>query len=80
MRGCGCLPIYYAGGTVKKDISSGDLAEWVSKHGVMAYATEKRKGLLADLTQRVKPGDAVILMGARDPTLSLLAQEIKDSL
>ena len=74
------LPIYYAGGTVKKDISSEDLADWVSKRGVRSYAPQNRKGLLADLTQRVKPGDAVIVMGARDPTLSLLAQEIKNSL
>ncbi len=74
------LPIYYAGGTVKKDISSQDLADWVGQHGGMAYAPQNRKALLADLSQRVKPGDAVILMGARDPTLSLLAQEIKDRL
>jgi hypothetical protein len=26
----------------------------------------------------VKPGDVVILMGARDPALALLAQEIKN--
>jgi UDP-N-acetylmuramate--alanine ligase len=74
------LPIYYAGGTVKKDISSEDLADWVSERGVRSYAPQDRKGLLADLTQRVKPGDAVMVMGARDPTLSLLAQEIKNSL
>ncbi len=74
------LPIYYAGGTVKKDISSEDLADWVRERGVMSYAPQGRKGLLADLAQRVKPGDAVILMGARDPTLSVLAQEIRDSL
>ena len=74
------LPIYYAGGTVKKDISSEDLADWVRERGVRSYAPQSRRGLLADLAQRVKPGDAVILMGARDPTLSLLAQEIKDSL
>ena len=74
------LPIYYAGGTVKKDISSEDLADWISERGVRSYAPQNRQGLLADLTQRVKPGDAVIVMGARDPTLSLLAQEIKNSL
>jgi UDP-N-acetylmuramate--alanine ligase len=74
------LPIYYAGGTVKKDISSEDLADWVRECGVRSYAPQDRKGLLADLAQRVKPGDAVILMGARDPTLSVLAQDIGDSL
>ncbi len=74
------LPIYYAGGTVKKDISSADLAHWVSERGVISYAPQNREGLIAGLKQRVKPGDVVILMGARDPTLSLLAQEIKNSL
>jgi UDP-N-acetylmuramate--alanine ligase len=74
------LPVYYAGGTVKKDISSDDLAGWVRERGVMSFAPRSRKGLLADLALRVKPGDAVILMGARDPTLSLLAQEIRNSL
>jgi len=70
------LPIYYAGGTVKKDISSGDLADRLGKRTVMAYAPPNRKELIAALKERVKPGDVVILMGARDPTLSSLAQEI----
>jgi UDP-N-acetylmuramate--alanine ligase len=74
------LPIFYAGGTVKKDISSEDLADWVRERGVRSYAPQSRKGLMADLAQRVKPGDAVMVMGARDPTLSLLAQEIKNIL
>ena len=74
------LPIYYAGGTVKKDISSADLADRVNQRGVMSYAPQNRDGLMADLKQHVKPGDVVILMGARDPTLALLAQEIKNSL
>jgi UDP-N-acetylmuramate--alanine ligase len=74
------LPIYYAGGTVKKDISSADLADLVGKRAVSSYAPQNRKDLIAGLKKRVKPGDVVILMGARDPTLSLLAQEIKDGL
>jgi len=74
------LPIYYAGGTVQKDISSADLADRVKRRGVMSYAPPNRAGLMAGLKQRVKPGDVVVLMGARDPTLALLAQEIKNSL
>jgi UDP-N-acetylmuramate--alanine ligase len=73
------LPIYYAGGTVKKDISSADLADQVNQRGVLSYAPPNRDDLIASLKQRVKPGDVVILMGARDPSLSLLAQEIKNS-
>jgi hypothetical protein len=52
----------------------------VGKRAVWSYAPQNRKDLIAGLKERVKPGDVVILMGARDPTLSLLAQEIKDSL
>jgi UDP-N-acetylmuramate--alanine ligase len=74
------LPIYYAGGTVTKDISSEDLADRVRERGVMSYAPQNRKELLADLSRRVKPGDAVILMGARDPSLTFLAQDIKYNL
>jgi len=74
------LPIYYAGGTVKKDISSEELADLVGKRGVMSSAPQNRNELIADLKQRVTPGDVVILMGARDPTLSLLSQKIKNSL
>ena len=74
------LPVYYAGGTVRKDISSEDLAAWVRSRGVRSFAPSGRQGLIADLQQRVKPGDVVILMGARDPSLSLLAGEIGGSL
>jgi len=73
------LPIYYAGGTVKKDISSGDLADGLGKRIVTAYAPPNRKELMAALKERVRPGDVVILMGARDPTLSSLSQEILNS-
>ena len=74
------LPIYYAGGTAQKDISAEDLAGWVSARGTRSYAHQNRQELIATLTQRVKPGDVVILMGARDPSLSLLFQEIKNAL
>ncbi len=74
------LPIYYAGGTVKKDISSEDLADRIAQRGVRSHAPQTRSELIAGLKQRAKPGDAVILMGARDPSLSRLAREIIKSL
>jgi UDP-N-acetylmuramate--alanine ligase len=74
------LPIYYAGGTVKKDISADDLSDLVKKRGVKSHAPQNREGLIAALKQRARPGDVVILMGARDPGLSLLVQEIKNRL
>ncbi len=74
------LPIYYAGGTAKKEISSEALAGLVGRQGVSSYAPQTRAALISDLKSRVKPGDAVILMGARDPSLSSLAAEIKNHL
>jgi len=74
------LPIYYAGGTAKKDVSSEDLSDRIARRGVRSHAPQNRSELISGLKQGVKPGDAVILMGARDPSLSLLAQEIIKSL
>ena len=74
------LPIYYAGGAVKRDISSEDLSIPVAARGIRSYAPNTRAELMAGLKNRVKPGDVVILMGARDPTLSFLAQEIRNCL
>jgi UDP-N-acetylmuramate--alanine ligase len=71
------LPVYYAGGTAQKDISSDDLADLVRRRGAASHAPQDRPGLLDDLERKVKGGDVVILMGARDPTLSSLAREIK---
>ena len=74
------LPIYYAGATVRRDISSGDLADLVSQRGVASYAPPNRGVLIASLKKCVNPHDVVILMGARDPSLSLPVQEIKKAL
>jgi len=70
------LPIYYAGGTVKKDVSSEELSSRIAQRGVTSYAPQNRRELISGLKRSVKPGDVVLLMGARDPSLSLLAQEI----
>jgi UDP-N-acetylmuramate--alanine ligase len=74
------LPIYYAGGTVQKDISSEDLAVRINRLGAKAYAPPGRAELISDLNRSAKPGDVIILMGARDPSLSLLARAIIGSL
>ncbi len=74
------LPIFYAGGTAKKNISSEDLAALISERGVTCSAVRTRDDLLAILKVQVKSGDAVILMGARDPSLSNLAGKIKENL
>jgi UDP-N-acetylmuramate--alanine ligase len=66
------LPIYYAGGTANKDISSQDLIEGLGPVDYKAQAVAGRDELLASLKGNAKPGDCVIIMGARDPSLSTL--------
>jgi UDP-N-acetylmuramate--alanine ligase len=65
------LPIYYAGGTAAKDISSGDIAGPVRAAGRSAEALD-RPGVLDSLDGH----DAYVVFGARDDTLSDLAEEI----
>ncbi len=66
------LPIFYAGGTAARDISSYDLAEGVRKGGRSAEVAEQRETILG----RVREWNAYVVFGARDETLSDLAREI----
>jgi UDP-N-acetylmuramate--alanine ligase len=66
------LPIFYAGGTVAKDVSSEDLAAGVRRAGKSAEAVEGRGEILA----RLEEWENFIVMGARDDSLSAFASEI----
>jgi UDP-N-acetylmuramate--alanine ligase len=66
------LPIYYAGGTAAKDISSYDLVEGIKNEGKSVEVVENR----ADILDRVHEYKAYIVFGARDETLAEFAKEI----
>ena len=70
------LPIYYAGGTAQKDISSEILLAGLGAVPFQAFAPQSREDLLSLLDKNVSSGDCVLLMGARDPSLSSFAQKI----
>jgi UDP-N-acetylmuramate--alanine ligase len=74
------LPIYYAGGTAQKDISSNQIAGLVRDKGKSVVAPRDRAELVALIKQHASPGDVVLVMGARDPGLPGLVEEIKKSL
>ena len=63
--------IYYAGGTVTRDLSSRDLAADIG----CAYAAD-HGALVRWVAGEARPGDTVLLMGARDPELPRLAREV----
>jgi UDP-N-acetylmuramate--alanine ligase len=66
------LPIYYAGGTAAKDISSEDLAEGVSASGRSVEVIRQR----SDILSRAGLWDTYVVLGARDDTLSEFAEQI----
>ena len=70
------LPIYYAGGTAQKNISSEDIINGLGPVAFHAQAVKDRDELLARLKTDVRPNDCVLLMGARDPSLPALARKI----
>ena len=72
--------IYYAGGTVMRDISSADLVEDLKKKNISAFFVEKRPECGQEIVKFVKPGDTVLVMGARDPSLSDFAQTLSKEL
>lgn len=72
--------IYYAGGTVAKDISSADLAADAAAAGLKARHLPDRRRIAAEVAAAARPGDIVIVMGARDPGLTGLARDILSAL
>ncbi|HHT9121135.1 MAG TPA: UDP-N-acetylmuramate--L-alanine ligase [Candidatus Hypogeohydataceae bacterium YC41] len=68
--------ILYMGGTAKKDISSQMLVKELVKGGVNAYYFRERKHILGPLIAEARPGDTILVMGARDETLTDFCQEI----
>jgi UDP-N-acetylmuramate--alanine ligase len=70
------LPIYYAGGTARKDISSEEIITGLGPVSFNAQAVSNRDELLARLKIDVRSGDCVLVMGARDPSLPALVRKI----
>src|SRR5262249_8607461 len=71
--------IFYAGGTVARDISSQALAADLPPAMSCAYAADHgaaRRWAVAE----ARPGDTILVMGARDPDLPRLARSIYGTL
>jgi UDP-N-acetylmuramate--alanine ligase len=62
--------IFFAGGTVKRDISSKDLVNYAKTLGVNALFFATREELNQYILSVVKPKDRVVLMGARDNSIT----------
>lgn len=72
--------IYYVGGTTAKDISPEHIAAPVRERGLDARHIPKREDIAAEIAAAAGPGDMVLVLGARDPTLSAFARDILERL
>jgi len=70
------LDVFYAGGTAVKDICSADVVADIADRGAKAEHAPSRPWLVERLAAEAKDGDLILLMGARDPSLTDLAKAI----
>ncbi|HEY5337501.1 MAG TPA: cyanophycin synthetase, partial [Rhizomicrobium sp.] len=72
-------PVYY-GGTTDRSVSSGDIAADIAALGREAHAFETRDACGDILRKAARPGDRIVVMGARDDTLSVFAAKLLSDL
>lgn len=70
--------IFYGGGTVEKDVSAGDLVNQIRRRFDGAHFLGDRTKIVEQITAQVKPGDLVLVMGARD--INTICRRILDYL
>ncbi len=72
--------IFFAGGTVTRDLSSADLVADVRAGGRDARFAAERSNLPRLIADEARTGDLVLVMGARDPSLTGFGREILELL
>ena len=72
--------IYYAGGTVDRNISSTIVSDAMQSNGKNAEYVGDKEQSLQRIKELVKPNDVVIVMGARDPHLDEFAKAILEAI
>jgi UDP-N-acetylmuramate--alanine ligase len=72
-------PVYF-GGTVDRSVGSRDIIGDIERRGRKALAFPDRDGCGDSLVKLARPGDRIVVMGARDDSLSLFARELIEQL
>lgn len=70
-----CDPVYF-GGTVDRSVGSERIVEMIRAHGGVAEHIPVRADCAARIAELALPGDRVVIMGARDDTLSAFARDL----
>jgi UDP-N-acetylmuramate--alanine ligase len=70
-----CDPVYF-GGTVDRSKGSERIVALIEEHGGKAEYVPTREDCATRMAELAQPGDRVVIMGARDDTLSLFARDL----
>jgi UDP-N-acetylmuramate--alanine ligase len=70
------LEVFYAGGTATRDFSSADIAAEIRARGSAAEFAPSRDWLVQRIAEVAERGDLVLVMGARDPSLTDFARDV----
>ncbi|MBR4591626.1 MAG: hypothetical protein IKO35_00260, partial [Elusimicrobiaceae bacterium] len=72
--------VYYPGGTIPQGVSCRSVYEGLKKRGINVNYDDCRERLLAQMAAAAKPGDILLVLGARDPTLTDFAHKLLTAL
>jgi len=72
-------PVYF-GGTVDRSVTTADIIEGVQTGGRTAYGFADRAACGGKLLELARSGDRIVVMGARDDTLTQFASELLTAL
>jgi UDP-N-acetylmuramate--alanine ligase len=72
-------PVYF-GGTVDRSVSSTDIVRGIEGRGRRAYVFGDRGACGAKLLELAEAGDRIVVMGARDDTLSQFADSLVEGM
>ncbi len=68
--------VYYAGGTVDRSVTARDVIDLAVEKGLQAHWFATRAEAAPFILKQAKQGDRIVIMGARDDSLTLFAQDI----
>jgi UDP-N-acetylmuramate-alanine ligase len=70
------LEVFYAGGSATRDFSAADIVAEIAARGATAEFAPSREWLVERIAAEARAGDLVLVMGARDPSLTQLARDV----
>jgi len=70
-----CDPVYF-GGTIKREVTSEDIVKDIISLGKTAKYIANRDNAVKEIIDKAEDGDKIIIMGARDDSLTIIAKDI----